>query len=163
MLLRRSFVAVLALAVATPASAHGPDHGMGGGKPGEAGKVTRIIEVVASDNEFSLKSLQVKDGETIRFIVRNDGFDPHEFLIGTKAAHSEHLKMMREMIEQQKKGDGHAHAMPMMEAHESGVSVQPGKTGTFVWTFARTPNLEFACDIPGHYEDGMHGPITFSR
>ena len=162
MLFRRLFVGVLALAAAMPASAHGPDHGMGGGKPGDAGKVTRVIEVVASDNEFSLKSLQVKNGETVRFIVRNDGLDPHEFLIGTKAEHSEHLKMMREMIEQQKKG-GQAHAMPMMDAHESGVSVQPGKTETFVWTFARTPNLEFACDMPGHYEDGMHGAITFSR
>lgn len=163
MLFRRSFVGVLALAAATPASAHGPDHGMGGGKPGEPGKVTRVIEVVATDNEFSLKSLQVKDGETVRFIVRNDGLDPHELLIGTKAAHIEHLKMMREMIERQKKGGGHGHAMPAMEAHQSGVSVQPGKTETFVWTFARTPNLEFACDIPGHYEDGMHGLITFSR
>jgi uncharacterized cupredoxin-like copper-binding protein len=125
-------------------------------------KVARVIEVVASDNEFSLKSLQVRDGETVRFIIRNEGLDPHEFLIGTAPEHAEHRQMMKAMMEQQKKG-GHAHAMPMMEAHESGVSVQPGKTETFVWTFARRSNLEFACDIPGHYEDGMHGSITFSR
>jgi len=156
---RRLFVGVMALAAAAPASAHGPD--MGGGRPGDAAKVTRTIEVVASDNEFSLKSLQVKDGETVRFVVRNDGLDPHELLIGTTAAHAEHRKMMKEMMAAQKSG-GHAHAMAM-DAHQSGATVAPGKTATFVWSFARTPNLEFACDIPGHYEDGMHGPITFSR
>ena len=164
MLFRRLLVGALALASALPASAHGPDHEMGGGKPGDPGRVTRTIEVTASDNEFSLKSLQVKDGETVRFVVRNDGLDPHELLIGTAAAHAEHRKMMKAMLEQQKQGKqgGHAHAMAMDE-HQSGVTVAPGKTAAFVWTFTRTPNLEFACDIPGHYEDGMHGPITFSR
>jgi uncharacterized cupredoxin-like copper-binding protein len=161
MVFRRLIVGVLAWAAALPASAHGPGHEMGGGKPGDASKVTRVVEVMASDNEFSLKALQVKDGETIRFIVRNDGLDPHELLIGTAAAHAEHRRMMKAMIEQQKQS-GHAHAMAM-EEHDSGVTVAPGKTATFVWTFARTPNLEFACDIPGHYEDGMHGPITFGR
>jgi uncharacterized cupredoxin-like copper-binding protein len=161
MLFRHFIVGVLALAAALPASAHGPDQAMGGGKPGDPAKVTRTIEVVASDNDFSLKSLQVKDGETVRFIVRNDGLDPHELLIGTTAAHAEHRQMMKAMMEQQKKG-GHAHAMTM-DAHDSGVTVAPGKTATFVWTFVSTANLEFACDIPGHYEDGMHGPVTFSR
>jgi uncharacterized cupredoxin-like copper-binding protein len=147
MLFRRIFVGVLALAAAMPALAHGPDHTMGGGKPGDAAKVTRVIEVVATDNVFSLKGLQVRDGETIRFVVRNDGVDPHEFLIGTTHEHSEHRTMMKSM----------------MEEHQSGVTVLPGKTDAFVWTFARTPDLEFACDIPGHYEDGMHGPISFGR
>ncbi len=27
----------------------------------------------------------------------------------------------------------------------------------------RTANLDFACDIPGHYEDGMHGPVSFAK
>jgi uncharacterized cupredoxin-like copper-binding protein len=161
MVFRRLIVGVLAWAVAPPASAHGPGHDMGGGQPGDASKATRVVEVVASDNEFSLKALQVKDGETVRFVVRNDGLDPHEFLIGTAAAHAEHRRMMKAMIDQQKQV-GHAHAMAM-EEHESGVTVAPGRTATFVWSFARTLNLEFACDIPGHYEDGMHGPITFSR
>jgi uncharacterized cupredoxin-like copper-binding protein len=162
MLFRRWIVGALALAAAGPALAHDPGHSMGGGKPGEAGKETRVIEVVATDNVFSLKSLEVKDGETVRFVVRNDGNDPHEFLIGIASEHAEHRQMMKAMLEQHKAG-GHAHAMPAMEAHESGVSVLPGKTESFVWTFARTPNLEFACDLPGHYEDGMRGLISFSR
>jgi len=166
---RRSLIVVLVLAAAAPtmmpgAKAHGPAHVMSGGKMGDPRKVTRVIEVVATDNAFSLKSLQVKDGETVRFVVRNDGLDPHELLIGTKAEHAEHLKMMRAMMDEQKKGGhaGHAGAGPTMQ-HGSGVMVAPGKTESFVWIFQRTSDLEFACDIPGHYEDGMRGPITFSR
>src|SRR5580693_396478 len=103
MLFRHVLVGVLALAVAAPALSHGPDHAMGGGKPGDPAKATRTIEVVASDNEFSLKSLRAKDGETVRFVVRNDGLDPHEFLIGTAHEHAEHRQMMKAMMEQQKK------------------------------------------------------------
>ena len=160
MLFRRTFVGVLVLAAAMPASAHGPSHAMSGGKIGEAGKVTRVIDIVATDNAFSLKSLQVKDGETVRIVVRNDGIEPHELIIGTVTEHAEHRKMMRDMMERQKKGEHHS--MAGMD-HMSGVSVEPGKTATFVWTFARTSNLEFACNMPGHYEDGMKGAITFTR
>ena len=157
MLFRRSVVGVWALAIAMPASAHGPGHAMSGGKPGDAAKATRTVEIVATDNAFSLKALQVRDGETVRFVIRNDGFETHEFMIGTAHEHAEHLAMMKAMIEQQKKT---GHATPM-DHHDNGVTVLPGETATLVWTFARAANLQFACDIPGHYEDGMHGAISF--
>ena len=157
MLFRRFVVGAWALAAAMPASAHGPGHAMSGGKPGDTAKATRTIEIVATDNAFSLKSLQARDGETIRFVIRNDGFEAHEFLIGTKREHADHLKMMREIIAQQKRG-GRATPMPH---HDNGVFVHPGETASFVWTFARTADLQFACDIPGHYEDGMYGPVGF--
>ncbi len=70
-------------------------------------------------------------------------------------------QVIASMIEAQKKGQ-HDHSKMAMD-HSSGVSIAPGQTATFVWTFKRTPDLEFACDIPGHYEDGMKGAITFSR
>jgi len=66
--------------------------------------------------------------------------------------------MMREMMEAQKRGQ--PHSMAVME-HTSGVWVEPGRAASFVWTFARTADLQFACDIPGHYEDGMYGPVSF--
>ncbi|MFO1086497.1 MAG: hypothetical protein U1E21_18215 [Reyranellaceae bacterium] len=160
MLFRRRLVGVLALAAAAPASAHGPKPS--GGKPGDPAKVTRTIEVVCIDNAFSLKSLDVRDGETVRFVVRNDGIDPHELTIGTVAEHAEHRRHMKEMLDRQKKGGHAGHSMADM-AHEGGVWVDPGKKATFVWTFARTADLEFACNIPGHYEDGMKGPIRFVK
>ena len=160
MLFRRYIVGVLAWAAAAPASAHGPTPS--GGRAGDPAKVTRTIEVVAIDNAFSLKALDVRDGETVRFVVRNDGRDPHELTIGTVAEHAEHRQHMKEMLEQQKRGGHAGHSMADM-AHEGGVWVYPGKTATFVWIFARTAQLEFACNIPGHYEDGMRGPIRFVK
>ena len=158
MLFRRSIVGVLAWLAAMPASAHGP--APNGGKAGDPAKVTRTIEVVATENAFSLKALDVHDGETVRFVVRNDGMDPHELTIGTVAEHAEHRKLMKEMMELQKKGGHAGHSMADM-AHAGGVWVEPGKTASFVWLFQRTPNLEFGCNIPGHYQDGMHGAISF--
>jgi uncharacterized cupredoxin-like copper-binding protein len=157
MLFRCLAVGAWALAIAMPASAHEAGHAMGGGKPGDAARATRTVEIVATDNAFSLKSLQVRDGETVRFVIRNDGFEAHEFLIGTAHEHAEHLAMMKAMIERQKK-TGRAETM---DHHDNGVTVLPGETATFVWTFARAANLQFACDIPGHYEDGMHGAVSF--
>jgi uncharacterized cupredoxin-like copper-binding protein len=157
---RRSFVVGVAWAIAPPALAHGPGHVMSGGRYGDAGKVSRFIDVICTDNVFSVKSLQVRDGETVRFVVRNDGIDPHEFVIGTVAEHAEHRRLMKEAIEAQKKG-AHAHSMKM--DHSSGVWVERGQTQSFVWQFKRTSELEFACNIPGHYEAGMRGPIVFVR
>ena len=161
-MLFRSLVAfALALAAAgASAWAHGPTPS--GGHQGDPAKVTRTIEVVATDNAFSLKSLDVRDGETVRFVVRNDGRDPHELTIGTVAEHAEHRNAMKAMLEQMKKGGHAGHSMSEM-AHEGGVWVDPGKSTSFVWTFARTADLEFACNIPGHYEDGMKGPIRFVK
>src|SRR5262249_45265369 len=119
-------------------------------------------EIIAVDNSFSLKALEVRDGETMRFIVHNQGMDPHEFTIGTVVEHAEHRRHMKEMLELQKKGGHAGHSMAEM-AHEGGVWVDPGKSAAFVWTFVRTVNLEFACNIPGHYEDGMKGPIRFAK
>ncbi|WP_421996784.1 cupredoxin domain-containing protein [Reyranella sp.] len=160
MLSRRSIVGVLAWLAARPASAHGP--APSGGRPGDPALIGRTIEVVAIDNEFSLKALDVGDGETVRFVVRNDGMDPHELTIGTVAEHAEHRRHMKAMMEQMRKGGHAGHRMADM-VHAGGVWIEPGRTASFVWTFARTAGLEFACNIPGHYEDGMKGPIRFVR
>ncbi len=161
MLFRRILVGTLALAVAPlPALAHGP--APSGGRPGKPADVTRTIEIVAYDNSFSLKVLEVRDGETVRIVVRNDGIDPHELTIGTVAEHAVHRRHMKEMMDKQKAGGHAGHSMADME-HEGGVWIEPGKTASFVWTFKRTANLEFACNIPGHYEDGMKGPIRFVK
>jgi Uncharacterized copper-binding protein len=159
MLLRRSIVGVLALAWPRR---RGPRPDAERRPAGRSRQGHAHHRGVATDNAFSLKALDVRDGETVRFVVRNDGLDPHEFTIGTVAEHAEHRRHMKEMLEQQKRGGHAGHSMADM-AHEGGVWVDPGKTAAFVWIFARTPDLEFACNIPGHYEDGMKGVIRFAK
>jgi len=89
----------------------------------------------------------VKRGETIRFVVRNDGKAMHEMVIGTMQALKEHAELMR-------KFPGMEHDEPYM-AH-----VAPGKEGEVVWQFTRPGEFHYACLVPGHLEAGMIARIT---
>ena len=43
--------------------------------------------------------------------------------------------------------------------HANSVMLEPNKTGEIIWKFSKDISLEMACNIPGHYESGMVGPI----
>ncbi|MNE97513.1 hypothetical protein D3C80_1958740 [compost metagenome] len=38
--------------------------------------------------------------------------------------------------------------------------VEPGATKELIWTFSKTTGLQFACNVPGHYQLGMVGPVN---
>ncbi len=155
---------VLAAALmAAPAFAQGHEgHGAGGheghdmshmddmsrfGAPGDPAKASRTVTVKATEIAYDLKSLDVKTGETITFVLVNDGTQDHELGIGDKAFFEAHRQMMAQM-------PGMTHAMPNM------VSAKPGETASLTWTFTKAGVFEFACSIPGHYELGMVGSIS---
>lgn len=121
------------------------------GMPGKASQVTRTIRVTATDNLFTLKGLKVKQGDTIRFIVANKGEIEHDFTLGDAATQKAHRVEMAKMME---KGTmmGHDDANAVM--------LMPNKRKALIWKFTKTGKFEFACNIPGHYESGMHGKIT---
>lgn len=115
---------------------------------GDAAKVSRTVEIRMTDAmRFMPATIQVKRGETVRFVLRNNGRMLHEMVVGTKAALEEHAAVMRKFPDME-------HDEPYM-AH-----VAPGKTGEIVWQFNRSGDFEFACLIPGHYEAGMVGKIA---
>ena len=116
--------------------------------PAEA---TRTIEVSMSDAmRFTPESITVEEGETVRFVVANDGEVMHEFVLGTTETNDEHAAMMV-------KFPGMEHDEPYM-AH-----VAPGETGEIVWTFNRAGDFAFACLIAGHYQAGMVGDIAVGQ
>ena len=96
---------------------------------------------------FPSGDIVVKRGETIRFVVRNDGKIMHEMVIGTPKELKEHAELMR-------KFPGMEHDEPYM-AH-----VAPGKREEIVWQFTRAGEFNYACLIPGHLEAGMVGKVT---
>ncbi len=115
---------------------------------GTAKAVTRTVTVSMSDAmRFSPDKLDVKQGDTLKFVLKNDGKVLHEFVIGTRKDLDEHAALMV-------KFPNMAHEEPYM-AH-----VAPGKTGTIIWTFNKTGSFDFACLIAGHYQAGMVGKIT---
>ena len=58
------------------------------GQPGVASEVTRTVDVEMGDIFFKTKSIDVKPGETVRFVLHNKGALLHEFNIGQAAAHA---------------------------------------------------------------------------
>ena len=130
---------------------HGMGHGDSlAGKPGKESEVDRIIKVEANDSmRFTHEQIKVKTGETIKFEVNNTGAIPHEFSIGTKDEHMVHGKMMM--------------ANPDMHHGPGGssITIAPGKTETLVWYFEEAWEVQAACNIPGHYQAGMHSDIQF--
>lgn len=117
------------------------------GMAGQAKAVTRTINIRMSDAmRFTPARIEVKQGQTVRLKVRNDGKVLHELVLGTPQELAEHAAQMQ-------KHPGMEHDEPHM------VHVAPGKTGDLIWTFNRAGEFEFACLINGHYQAGMKGTI----
>ena len=118
------------------------------GIAGNARSVDRVIEVGMSDDmRFTPERITVRQGETVRFVVRNHGRVLHELVIGTKPALDEHAALMARF-------PGMEHDEPHM------THVKPGRRGALVWNFNRPGEFQFACLIAGHYQAGMIGTIT---
>jgi uncharacterized cupredoxin-like copper-binding protein len=154
----KTLAAVALLTASALTLAHG-DAGHGGkpaaatmeqqdwGIAGDAKAVRRTIEVGMSDDmRFSPDRIEVRQGDTVKFVVRNRGRVMHEFVIGTKRALDEHAAQMLKFPDME-------HDEPYM-AH-----VPPGKSGEIVWTFNRAGDFGFACLIAGHYQAGMVGQV----
>ena len=118
------------------------------GIAGDANSAKRSIAVGMADNmRFTPARIELRQGETVKFVVSNTGKVMHEFVIGTKAENARHAALMVKF--------------PNMEHDEPSMAhVSPGKTGEIVWTFNRAGEFEFACLIAGHYQGGMVGTIT---
>lgn len=127
------------------------EHASAVGKPGDAAKVTRTVNVNMTDNmRFTPEKIAVKKGETVKFVVKNSGRIKHEMVLGSVKELKEHAAMMKKM--------------PGMEhAEENMVVVDPGKTGEIVWQFTQAGKFDFACLQPGHFEAGMKGKIAVNK
>lgn len=118
------------------------------GIAGHAGPTVRTVSIVMSDSmRFAPDDIPVKQGETVRFVLRNEGRMLHEMVIGTKTSLEEHAALMRRFPDME-------HGEPYM-AH-----VAKSESTEIVWHFNQAGEFSFACLIPGHYEAGMVGRIT---
>ena len=118
------------------------------GIAGDAKSVQQEITLTMNDNmRFSPTVITVKQGDTVRFVVKNQGKQMHEMVIGTKKDLDAHAALMVKFPNME-------HDEPYM-AH-----VASGKSQNLIWTFNRAGDFEFACLIGGHYQAGMMGRIN---
>jgi putative spermidine/putrescine transport system substrate-binding protein len=118
------------------------------GQPGVPSQVSRTISVTMSDNmRFTPARIEARKGETIRFVLQNEGRMRHELVLGEQDALRRHAVMMQMMPDMQ-------HSGPNME------SLAPGERGELIWKFTRTGTVSFACLQVGHMEAGMRGVVA---
>lgn len=153
-------VAALALACSTAGAhgttSHGARHAEGSyqvvqtdfGIAGLRRQVRRTVIIDMDDRmRFTPSRVDVAEGDTIRFVLRNKGRMLHEWVLGTDADLKQHAELMR-------RHPGMAHD----ELHM--VHLDPDQSDELVWTFNRAGRFAFACLIPGHYEAGMVGSVV---
>ena len=123
------------------------DWGIAGG----AKAVKRTVQFTMSDAmRFTPSVLEVKQGETLRLVIKNEGKLLHEFVLGTKKELEEHAALMIKF--------------PTMEHDEPYMAHVPaGKTAEMIWTFNRAGDFDFACLMAGHYSAGMVGKVKVSK
>lgn len=132
-----------------------------GGLPGRAQDVHRTVDLEISGRSFDARSIAVKGGETVRFVVRNTSSQAHDFTIGTPVKQRLRRDRLQRKFDARKPRSSHraAHSYDAFNA----VFVPAGATREFIWWFNTARDLEFGCNVPGHYEAGMKGRFDFNR
>ena len=119
-----------------------------------------------SEFEFTPKSLTLQVGVLTELVLRNAGKVAHDLTLypapkatvadwDDYAMSNTYFQKMGE-VEVEFTGQGHASATSLFE-----VLVLPGQKAVIRFTPKTAGTFELGCHIPGHYEAGMQGTITF--
>lgn len=139
------------------------------GERGDPNNFDRLVKIEMYDNYYVPSVIEVKRGETIKFIVTNKGALVHEYNIGTAQMHMDHQSEMQNLIEHEiiladkidkekmKKMSKEDHSLS--HSHHNSIMLEPNEVGELTWKFTKNTVLEIACNIPGHYESGMIAKI----
>ena len=172
-------LAVVASAAALLLAACGGDDSDGTNLSADSGNTERTVEIEMVDNSFEPSTLDVSQGETVRFTFTNNGTVAHDAFIGNAAAQMDHEQEMREAeddgmddmgTEDDEDGmDGMGteddeDGMDGMgtEDDEDAITLEPGDTGELTYTFDEVGTLEIGCHEPGHYEAGMKVTVSIA-
>jgi uncharacterized cupredoxin-like copper-binding protein len=110
-----------------------------GGEP-----TPRTVEVTMRLSRFEPPTIEVRPGETVRFVIRNEDPIDHEFIIGDRTVQRIHEQGTE------------AHHPP----RPGELSVPAGRTRETRFTFPpASGSLILGCHVPAHYAYGMRADI----
>ena len=120
------------------------------GEPGDPKKPARIVQVTMNEGDgkmmFIPDRVEIKRGEQVKFVLRNNGELDHEFILASTAENVKHAEEMKKN--------------PEMEHDDPNAKrLAPKKTNEIVWRFTKAGQFEYGCLIPGHREAGMTGTV----
>jgi len=134
-----------------PAGHHHHGESYSAGEPGNPKKPARVVHVTMGESDgkmtFTPAKVEVKKGEQVKFVLRNNGELEHEFILASTADNLKHAEEM-------KKNPDMEHDDP------NGKRLAPKKTNEIVWKFSKAGTFEYSCLIPGHREAGMTGTVV---
>ena len=121
------------------------------GEPGNPKKPARVVLITMKEGDgkmmFIPDKIEVREGEQIRFILRNSGLLDHEFVLASTADNLKHAEEMKKY--------------PDMEHDDPNAKrLAPNKSTEIVWRFTKSGEFEYGCLIPGHRDAGMTGKIV---
>ena len=144
------------------------------GSPIAFGTPAREVVIKQYDHYFEPSTVTVMPREKIVFVITNRGTSVHEFMIGTTMMHRKHQQELQAMVDQklihndhldhEKLTDPLHSERPLSNRHHYDLSsalLEPGETKTLPWQFPHTGTIQFACNMPGHYQAGMVGDFQF--
>jgi uncharacterized cupredoxin-like copper-binding protein len=112
-------------------------------------KATPVAVVFSEQDgklDISPRQLKFKQGQVVKFSIRNDTAITHEFVLGTQTENLGHAESMK--------------ISPDLEHHEiNGRVMKPKATVELQWQFLNTGKFEFACMVPGHAEQEIRGEV----
>ena len=77
---------------------HGHDETFSAGEPGDAKKPARIVQVTMGEMDgkmmFMPAKLEIKKGEQVKFMLRNNGELEHEFVLASAADNLKHAEAL---------------------------------------------------------------------
>jgi uncharacterized cupredoxin-like copper-binding protein len=114
-----------------------------GGDVSTLGPGTVTVELRIDHSAFDTTELRVREGTTVRFVLRNDDPIRHELIVGPPEVHRRH-----------EAGTEAAHAPRPGEA-----TVEALATAETTYRFDEPGAVEFACHLPGHVAYGMVGTV----
>ena len=139
---------------------------------GKASDVSKTIKVDMYDNYYKPKTINVKKGETVRFVVENKGVLVHEFNIATMMMYKKHGPEMLDMMKNgvllpnkinKEKMKQMAKMNPKMaHSHSNSVLLEPKQKAELIWKFTSNAELFGGCNVPGHLEAGMISKIKIN-
>jgi uncharacterized cupredoxin-like copper-binding protein len=97
------------------------------------------VGVLAEEFSFRPDRTTFQVGQPYIFAVGNAGHEVHEFVIEAAGTLDAPLEV---------EVDGEEHEAELED-------IAPGQTAELQWTFTEPGDYQFACHIPGHYEEGM--------
>ena len=109
----------------------------------------RDVHLSMVDNAYSPSTVDVEEGETVRFVFHNDGSVRHDAVIGDAATQHMHEQEVRAAGEAAQAADAMSHG-PV-----PAITIEPGQTGELVHTFDEAGRMIVGCHEPGHYDAGM--------